>query len=89
MAGGREEMEGTMSGLSPRWKEKRMQEEIYKQSFKYVKDSSNGLSPHGSNGTTIALDHQTPSAVGIGNQNWRGDHAVALVRSAGSPGATS
>ena len=32
-----------MSGLSPRWKEKRMQEEIYKQSFKHVKDSSNGL----------------------------------------------
>ena len=78
-----------MSGLSPRWKEKRMQEEIYKQSFKYVKDLSDGLSPHGSNGTTIALDHQTPSAVEIGNQNWRGDHAVALVRSAGSPAATS
>jgi|GraSoi_2013_60cm_1033757.scaffolds.fasta_scaffold00167_7 hypothetical protein len=57
-------LEGTMSGLSPRWKEKRMQEEIYKQRFKYVKGSSNGLSPHGSNGTMIALDHQTPGAVG-------------------------
>src|SRR6516164_8610512 len=47
--------------LSPlRWRENRVHEEIYKEHLKHRQASSDGVSLHGSNGTSIRLDGQTP-----------------------------
>ena len=49
-----------MSLSSLRWRENRVREEIYKEHLKHRQASSDDASLHGSNGTTIELDGQTP-----------------------------
>ena len=49
-----------MSLSSWRWRENRVREEAYKEHSKRRQASSDGASLHGSNGTTIELDGQTP-----------------------------
>jgi len=49
-----------MSLSSLRRRENRVREEAYKEHLKHRQASSDGASLHGSNGTTIELDGQTP-----------------------------
>lgn len=49
-----------MSLSSLRRRENRVCDEILKEHLKHRQTSSNGASLHGSNGTTIELDGQTP-----------------------------
>jgi hypothetical protein len=49
-----------MSLSSLRWRENRVRQEAYKEHLKHRQASSDGASLHGSNGTTIELDGQTP-----------------------------
>ncbi len=62
MAGIREKMERNMSGLSSRWKEKRIREEIYKESLKDREPLLDCVSGDWSNRTMIVLDERNSDA---------------------------